>query len=78
VRACDIVDLRLQVVNEHRSVAADALQEIHFRSAQVIQPTLVANGLARRSRRQRQRVLARHADPITRTKCSPLGERLYA
>jgi hypothetical protein len=51
VRPSDIVDISLQVVREHRSVAARALEEIHFRSAQVIDPALVAPGLARCSRR---------------------------
>jgi len=36
VRSSDIVDISLQVVREHRSVAARALEEIHFRSTQEI------------------------------------------
>jgi hypothetical protein len=77
-RSSAVVDLSPQVIGEHRSVTANALKQIYFRSAQVIQPALVTNGLARRSKRQRERVLARRPVPITRTKCPPLGERLDA
>lgn len=49
----------LEIVREHRAEARRSLQQIHFRSAKVVEPCCISQGLTIGTRREREVMFAR-------------------